>query len=76
MYRVSKVLNNNGIIAINMEETRNMYFWEKVWDLERRSASVLSSGRLYYLQAGSGDRTWLSKRTGKEHSTGISGDRR
>lgn len=41
MYRVSKVLNNNGIIAINMEENRNMYFWEKVWDLERRSASVL-----------------------------------
>ena len=29
MYRVSKVLNNNGVIAINMEENIDMYCWEK-----------------------------------------------
>ena len=35
MYRVSKVLNNNGVIAINMEENiicaagKRNWFWEK-----------------------------------------------
>ena len=45
MYRVSKVLNNNGVIAINMERKyricaagKRNWFWEKksARDLKRR----------------------------------------
>lgn len=41
MYRVSKILNNNGVIAINTEDTRNTSFSVKELALERRSVSVL-----------------------------------
>ena len=37
MYRVSKVLNNNGVIAINMEENIEYVLLGKGLALERRS---------------------------------------
>ena len=59
-----------------MEENQEYVLLGKGVGFGKKVSQRLSSGRLYYLQAGSGDRTWLSKRTGKERSTGISGDRR
>ena len=37
MYRVSKVLNNNGVIAINMEENIEYVLLGKGLALERKS---------------------------------------
>ena len=41
MYRVSKVLNNNGVIAINMEENQEYVLLGKGVGFGKRSASVL-----------------------------------
>ena len=42
MYRVSKILNNNGVIAINTEDNQEyVLFSVKELALERRSVSVL-----------------------------------
>lgn len=41
MYRVSKILNNNGVIAINTEDNQEYVLLGKELALERRSVSVL-----------------------------------
>lgn len=41
MYRVSKILNNNGVIAINTEDNQEYVLLVKELALERRSVSVL-----------------------------------
>lgn len=41
MYRVSKILNNNGVIAINTEDNQEYVLSVKELALERRSVSVL-----------------------------------
>lgn len=41
MYRVSKVLNNNGVIAINMEENIEYVLLGKELVLEKKSARDL-----------------------------------
>ncbi len=43
MYRVSKVLNNNGVIAIDMEENQEYVLLGKGVGFGKRSASVLRS---------------------------------
>ena len=77
MYRVSKVLNNNGIIAINMEENQEYVLLGKGVGFGKKVSQRFEAPAdctIYRLAQES--RTRLSKRTGKERSTGISGDRR
>lgn len=45
MYRVSKVLNNNGVIAIDMDENKEYVILGKGVGFGKRSASVLISRR-------------------------------
>ena len=76
MYRVSKVLNNNGIIAINMEENQEYVLLGKGVGFGRRSASVLRLQQTVLFTGWLRRQNVAQQRTGKERSTGISGDRR
>ena len=71
MYRVSKVLNNNGVIAIDMDENKEYVILGKGVGFGKKVSQRFG---MHYISSGTGDRAWICEGTGKGNRAGVSGD--